>query len=59
MADGEPGALDRYLGFLRGGSSKWPLDLLRDAGVDLEKPEPVATALTRFGELVDELGTLL
>jgi len=27
--------------------------------VDLEKPEPVATALTRFGELVDELGTLL
>jgi len=59
VADGEPGALDRYLGFLRGGSSKWPLDLLRDAGVDLEKPEPVATALTRFGELVDELGTLL
>jgi len=59
VADGEPGALDRYLGFLRAGSSKWPLDLLRDAGVDLEKPEPVATALTRFGELVDELGTLL
>jgi oligoendopeptidase F len=59
VAEGEPGAIDRYLGFLRGGSSKWPLDLLRDAGVDLEKPEPVATALTRFGELVDELGTLL
>jgi oligoendopeptidase F len=59
VAENEPGALDRYLGFLRGGSSKWPLDLLRDAGVDLEKPEPVATALTRFGELVDELGTLL
>ena len=59
VADGEPGALDRYLGFLQAGSSKWPLDLLRDAGVDLEKPEPVATALTRFGELVDELGTLL
>ena len=59
VADGVPGALDAYLGFLRGGSSKWPLDLLRDAGVDLEKPEPVATALTRFGELVDELDTLL
>jgi oligoendopeptidase F len=59
LADNETGALDAYLGFLRGGSSKWPLDLLRDAGVDLEKPEPVATALTRFGELVDELGTLL
>jgi len=59
VAEGEPGALARYLGFLKGGSSKWPLDLLRDAGVDLEQPEPVATALTRFGELVDELGTLL
>ena len=59
VAEGEPGALDRYLGFLRGGSSKWPLDLLRDAGVDLEKPEPVAIALARFAELVDELDTLL
>ena len=59
VAEGEPGALDRYLGFLRGGSSKWPLDLLRDAGVDLEKPEPVAIALSRFSELVDELATLL
>jgi oligoendopeptidase F len=59
VAEKEPGALARYLGFLKGGSSKWPLDLLRDAGVDLEQPEPVAIALTRFGELVDELGTLL
>jgi oligoendopeptidase F len=59
VAEGAPGALERYLGFLRGGSSKWPLDLLRDAGVDLEKPEPVATALDRFAALVDELDTLL
>jgi oligoendopeptidase F len=59
VADGVPGALDAYLGFLRGGSSKWPLDLLRDAGVDLESPEPVATALARFDELVTELDTLL
>jgi oligoendopeptidase F len=59
VAEGGPRDLAAYLGFLRGGSSQWPLDLLRDAGVDLEKPEPVATALTRFGELVDELGTLL
>jgi len=59
VADREPGALDRYLGFLRAGSSKWPLDLLRDAGVDLETPAPVDTALARFSELVDELATLL
>jgi oligoendopeptidase F len=59
VADGEPNALDRYLGFLKSGSSKWPLDLLRDAGVDLETPSPVATALARFSELVDELATIL
>lgn len=59
VADGVPGAVEAYHGFLQGGSSKWPLDLLRDAGVDLESPTPVATALTRFGALVDELDRLL
>lgn len=48
-----------YLGFLRGGSSLHPLDLLRSAGVDMERPEPVDTALARFGQLVEELDTLL
>ena len=51
--------LNDYLGFLRGGCSKWPLDLLRDAGVDMEKPEPVDTALGYFGQLVGELEELL
>jgi oligoendopeptidase F len=48
-----------YLQFLSGGCSKDPLDLLRDAGVDMERPEPIDTALTRFGQLVDELDALL
>jgi oligoendopeptidase F len=47
--------LDAYLGFLRGGSSKDPLDLLRGAGVDMETPEPVDAALKKFSHLVDEL----
>lgn len=51
--------LDQYLSFLKGGCSKDPLDLLRDAGVDMEKPEPVETALTYFGQLVNELDELL
>jgi oligoendopeptidase F len=59
VAEGGPRELAAYMAFLQGGCSKWPLDLLRDAGVDLEKPEPVATALARFGELVDELDALL
>jgi len=59
VAEGGPDELAAYLGFLQGGCSKWPLDLLRDAGVDLETPEPVGLALTRFSELVDELESLL
>ena len=59
VAEGGSDELAAYLGFLQGGCSKWPLDLLRDAGVDLETPEPVGLALSRFGELVDELESLL
>ena len=51
--------LDDYLGFLKGGCSKYPLDLLRDAGVDMEKPEPVNAAMKQFGQLVEELDELL
>ena len=51
--------LNEYLSFLKGGCSKDPLDLLRDAGVDMEKPEPVETALTYFGKLVDDLDELI
>ena len=51
--------LNDYLSFLKGGCSQWPLDLLRGAGVDMEKPGPVETALTRFADLVTELEQLL
>jgi len=51
--------LGDYLSFLKGGCSKDPLDLLRDAGVDMEKPKPVETALAYFGKLVEELDELL
>lgn len=50
---------DRYLNFLKSGGSKYPLDLLRDAGVDMETPEPVSMAMKRFGQLVKELESLL
>jgi oligoendopeptidase F len=51
--------LNDYLSFLKGGCSKWPLDLLRDAGVDMESPTPVDTALAHFERLVAELDELL
>ncbi len=51
--------LDDYLSFLKGGCSKWPLDLLQSAGVDMASPAPVETALTYFEQLVNELDELL
>jgi oligoendopeptidase F len=51
--------LDDYLSFLSGGCSKDPLDLLRDAGVDMEQPDAIDAALEQFGELVEELDRLL
>lgn len=55
VLEGGESEREDYLRFLRGGCSKFPLELLRDAGVDMEKPEPVETALSYFGELVDAL----
>lgn len=56
---GEPGARDAYLDLLRAGSSRYPLDTLRAAGVDLTDREPVASAFTRMAALVDELDALV
>jgi oligoendopeptidase F len=59
VVNGGQRELNDYLGFLQGGSSKYPLDLLRGAGVDMEKPAPVDAAMKRFEELVEELDSLL
>lgn len=54
LDEGEPAVRD-YLGFLKSGSSKPPIDLLRGAGVDMASPEPVDRALQWFGRLVEDL----
>ncbi len=51
--------LKDYLSFLKGGCSKDPLELLKDAGVDMTRPEPIATALDHFEDLVKQLEELL
>ncbi|HPP48553.1 MAG TPA: oligoendopeptidase F [Spirochaetota bacterium] len=48
-----PDASKRYLQFLSLGGSKFPLEELRIAGVDMESPEPVIDALQYFDSLVD------
>lgn len=52
------GAKDRYLQFLSGGSRLYPLDLLKAAGVDMTKPDPVEMAMRRFDNLVTQLYSL-
>ncbi len=57
LAEGEDAVKD-YLGFLSGGCSKSPIDLLKGAGVDMTSPEPVNAALQLFGQLLDEMEEL-
>ena len=58
LKEGEPAVKD-YIGFLSGGCSKSPIDLLKGAGVDMTSPEPVNQALQLFGELLDEMEALM
>lgn len=45
-----------YLSFLKAGCSRYPIDILEKAGVDMRSPAPVASAIKKFGSLVDLLG---
>ena len=58
LREGESAVKD-YIRFLSGGCSKSPIDLLKDAGVDMTSPEPVDQALQLFGELLDEMEALM
>jgi oligoendopeptidase F len=59
ILEGKPGALENYLRFLSSGGSKAPLDLLRDAGVDMTSPDPVKACMREFEEALAELEGLL
>ncbi len=59
VAAGTPGAKDRYLDFLRAGSSRYELDVLKSAGVDLSTPVPVEKAFDSLAGMVDRLESLL
>ena len=51
-------ARERYLQFLRSGDSDYPLNLLRNAGVDMAEPQPVREALNVFKNLISQLSDL-
>ena len=59
VLSGETGKVDAYLNFLRSGSSKFPLETLKAAGVDMATPAPIESALRLFARRVAELERLL
>jgi oligoendopeptidase F len=58
LREGKP-AVSRYLSFLKAGSSDYPIEVLKKAGVDMTSPEPIQQALNVFEEKLDELEKLL
>ena len=54
---GAEGVAD-YMKFLTGGGSKYPIDLLKLAGVDMTSPQPVKDAIKVFEDLVAQLEEL-
>jgi oligoendopeptidase F len=59
VLSGEPGSVDAYLNFLRSGGSKFPLETLKAAGVDMATPTPTENTLQLFERRVTELERLL
>jgi oligoendopeptidase F len=55
----EPGAVEKYLGFLKSGGSKFPLETLKEAGVDMATSAPVESTLGLFERRLGELEELL
>jgi hypothetical protein len=59
VLSGEPGATERYLRFVSAGGSKYPIDLLKDAGVDMTTDEPLDLTIRKMNRVMDEIEKLL
>ncbi len=59
VLSGDAARLKAYLGFLKAGSSDYPIEILKRAGVDMSSPKPIQDTMDLFAQLVDELEKLL
>jgi oligoendopeptidase F len=59
VKSGDPEAIKRYLTFLSAGGSKYPTDLLKDAGVDMTTDEPLDLTMREMNRVMDEMENLL
>ncbi|MFT9598733.1 oligoendopeptidase F [Mesobacillus sp.] len=58
LEEGEP-AVERYIDFLKSGSSDYPIEVLKKAGVDMTSSKPIEDALKVFEEKLNEMEALL
>jgi oligoendopeptidase F len=56
---GDKAATDRYLHFISSGGSKYPIELLKDAGVDMTTDEPLNLTIRKMNAVMDEMEKLL
>jgi oligoendopeptidase F len=56
---GDAAATKRYLTFLSSGGSKYPIDLLKDAGVDMTSDEPLTLTMQKMNRVMDEMEKIL
>ena len=57
MSEGDA-EVSRYLTFLKSGSSDYPIEVLKKAGVDMNSPAPIEAAIARFDEVLTEMEKL-
>ena len=56
---GDKAATKRYRDFIAAGGSKYPIDLLKDAGVDMTTSEPLDLTVKKMNRVMDEMDKLL
>jgi oligoendopeptidase F len=56
---GDQEAKQKYLAFLSAGGSKYPIDLLKDAGVDMTTNEPLDLTIREMNRVMDEMEKIL
>ncbi|AVK63286.1 oligoendopeptidase F [Lactobacillus sp. CBA3606] len=59
ISTNEPGAVKAYLGYLKAGSSEFPIDVMRNAGVDMTKSTYLTAAFTVFEQRLTEFEQLI
>ncbi|HUR89949.1 MAG TPA: oligoendopeptidase F [Ramlibacter sp.] len=55
----QPGALEKYITLLKAGSSDYPYELVKTAGVDLASPEPYKAIAARMNSIMDDIEKIL